>query len=416
MNGQQDSSLAAETHHPVSGPLAGLSAAQGPLPGVPEETGAFDVLLVMARKKWHVIGGSLAGGVLAGVLAFLTPNNYTANAVVMVPPQSQSSTSLMLGQLGGLAGMGGGGFGIKSPGDIYIGILGSRTVEDSVIDTLGLLKAYHVKTRTDARLRLLGQSKFTTGKDSLIRIEIKDRNPKRAADIANAYVRALNAKNTDMAASDANQKRLFLESRLKEEKEALAAAEEAMKGLQQRSGIMQVEVQSHAAITAVAQLKAEVVMEEVMLQRLRTGATAENSEVLRTEAELGEMRAQLRKLEDSHATQSAGDPMMPLSRMPSEGLTYVRQLRELKFHEFLYELLTKQYEAARLDESKPAPALPVVDWAVSPERKSGPKRPLIVLEGLVGAGVFSGALVWFLRGERRGAGSKFSELKRALFA
>jgi uncharacterized protein involved in exopolysaccharide biosynthesis len=385
---------------------------------LPEETGAFDILLVLAAKKWQVLGGTLAGGVLAGIIAFLMPNVYTASAVLMLPPQSQSSASALLGQLGGLAGMAGGSsLGIKSPGDVYIGLLGSRTVADSVIDKFKLQILYGVETRAAARTLLAARRKFSSGKDSLIRIDVDDTNPKRAADIANQYVAELNAKNTAMAVSDAGQKRLFLEKRLKEEKAALTVAEDAMKKLQQQSGLLQVESQAHAAITAIAQLRAQVAAGEVMLQRMRLGATARNPEVIGEETELEEMRAQLKKLEDSSAVQTSGDPMMPLSKMPSAGLSHLRQLRELRFHEFLFELLTKQYEAARLDESKEAPALPVVDWAVPPEKKSAPKRRLIVMEGLVGAAIFSCGLVWLLHGMQRGlGGGKMKQLKQTLFA
>jgi uncharacterized protein involved in exopolysaccharide biosynthesis len=402
----------------VAQPLAGLSAAQSQPSEVPEGTRAFDVLLVLAHKKWHILGGTLLGGALAGVIAFLTPNIYMANAVLMIPPQSQSSASLLLGQLGGLAGMAGGSsFGIKSAADVYIGILGSRTVEDLVIDRFGLLKVYGVKTRTAARAKLAARSKFSTGKDSLIRIEVRDGDPKRAANIANGYVTALNAKNTEMAVSDALQKRLFLENRLREEKGALADAEDSMKNLQQTSGLMEVGSQAHVAIGAIVQLKARLMAQEVMLDRMRLAATPQNAEVIGTESEINGMRAQLKKLEDSDAAQSSGDPLVPLSRIPSESLAYVRQLRELKFHEFLFELLTKQYEAARLDESKQAPELPVVDWAIPPERKSGPNRRFIVLEGFAGAAIFSGALVWLWDSlQRGGEGEKLRRFKGALFA
>jgi uncharacterized protein involved in exopolysaccharide biosynthesis len=418
-NSSQDAgTLTSESHRDVAQAPAGLSVAQSQQPDLPEGTPGFDVLLVLARKKWHVLGGTVLGGVVAGVIAFLTPNIYTANAVLMVPPQSQSSASLLLGQLGGLAGMAGGGsaFGMKSAGDVYIGILGSRTVEDAVIDKLGLLHVYGVKTRMAARAKLAAHSKFSTGKDSLIRIEVRDGDAKRAADIANGYVSALNAKNTEMAVNDALQKRLFLENRLKEEKGALADAEDSMKNQQQKSGLMEVGGQAHVAIEAVVQLQARLMAQEVMLQRIRLAATPQNAEVIDAEAEISGLRAQLKKLEASDAAQSSGDPLVPLSRMPSESLAYLRQFRELKFHEFLFELLTKQYEAARLDESKQAPELPVVDWAIPPEKKSGPSRRLIVLEGFTGAAIFSGALVWLWDSlQRGGEGEKVRRFKRALF-
>jgi uncharacterized protein involved in exopolysaccharide biosynthesis len=275
---------------------------------------------------------------------------------------------------------------------------------------------YRVKTRTAARAKLAAHSKFSTGKDSLIRVEVRDGDPKRAANIANGYVTALNAKNTEMAVNEALQKRLFLENRLKEEKGALADAEDSMKNLQQKSGLMEVGSQAHVAIGAIVQLRARLMAQEVMLERIRLAETPQNVEVIGTEAEINGLRAQLKKLEDSDAAQSSGDPLVPLSRIPSEGLAYVRQLRELKFHEFLLELLTKQYEAARLDESKQAPELPVVDWAIPPERKSGPNRRFIVLEGFVGAAIFSGALVWLWDSlQRGGEGGKVGRFKRALF-
>jgi len=403
-------------HHDVSAPLGALSNAQQVASTEPE---LLDLLLVVAQKKWQIFRFTMAGGILSLGIALLIPNTYTATAVVMPPQQGQSSASALLGQLGGLAAMAGGSsLGLKSPSDLYIGLLGTRSISDAVIDKFKLLDVYNVKTRIDASEKLSSRRRFSAGKDSLIHIDVDDYSPQLAADMANSFATELNAKNTAIAANEAAQKRSFLESHLKDEKLALAAAEEDMKNLQQQSGVMQIESQARASLTAVAQLKAQIAAQEVMLDRLRLGATSQNPEVVGTETELSGLRAQLKKLEDSPAgSNSSGDPFMPMARMPAAGLTYLRHLRELKFHEFLFELLTKQYEAAKLDESKQIPALPIVDWAVAPDKKSGPKRSVLVLVGFLLSGLLSAAFICLSHNMQQYRGNvKLQQLRETLFS
>jgi uncharacterized protein involved in exopolysaccharide biosynthesis len=132
------------------------------------------------------------------------------------------------------------------------------------------------------------------------------------------------------------------------------------------------------AIVSIAQLRAQITAGEVSLQRLSMGATDENPDVMRIRTELNAMRAQLRQMEQS-GRREAGSTFVSTSKLPSAGLDYLRSVRDLKYHEVLFELLSKQYEAARIDETRAAPELGVVDLAVPPERKSGPQRAYIVL-------------------------------------
>jgi len=405
-------------HHDVSAPLESLSNAQQSAFKTATDPEILDLLVVVAQKKWQIFRFTLAGGILAVGIALLIPNMYTAETVIMPPQQGQSSASALLGQLGGLAAMAGGSsLGLKSPSDLYIGMLGTRSISDAVIDKFKLLDVYDVKTRIDAADKLGSRRRFSAGKDSLIHIDVDDHSPQRAADMANAFARELNTRNTAIAANEASQKRSFLESHLKEEKIALTAAEDDMKNLQQQSGVMQIESQARASLTAVAQLKAQIAAQEVMLDRLRLGATSQNPEVANTEAELSGLRTQLKKLEDSPSSQPSGDPFMPMSRMPAAGLTYLRHLRELKFHEFLFELLTKQYEAAKLDESKQIPALPIIDYAVAPDKKSGPKRSVIVLAGFLLSALLSAAFICLSHNMQQYRGNvKLQQLRQALFS
>jgi tyrosine-protein kinase Etk/Wzc len=361
-------------------------------------TGMMELLLVLACRKTFLICCAVAGGLVAGGAAFLQPNIYTATAIIMPPQQAQTAASAILGQLGPLAAVTGHDLALKSPSDLYIGLLGSRTIADHLIDRFALKPLYEAKTMMETRSKLKAHARFGAGRDSLIRVEVDDIDPKRAADIANGYVTELNAQNTAFGTTEAAQRRVFLENQLNQERTALAGAEDAMKKTQAKTGVIQVESQTSLAVATVAQLKAQITAGEVALERLKMGAAPQNPELLRAETEVAALREQLRRAEQ--APRSGGDPMLSTSALPSSGLEYLRRLRDLKYHEFLFEMLSKQYEAARIDESKIAPALQVVDVAVPPDQKSGPHRGLIIVFGVVASLTFASVGVWIRHGVR----------------
>lgn len=350
-------------------------------PSDPDSIDLLDVVLALARRKAFIVLSTVAGILAAVAVALLLPNTYTATSVIMLPQQSQSAASMVIGQLGPLAGLAGRDLGLKNPADLYVGLLGSRTIADKLVDRFHLRDVYHVKTSTDARKKLASHSTIDAGKDSLIRISVADRDPGRAAGMANAFVEELHQQNSSLALTESAQRRLFFEQQLETEKNALADAETALKNSEQRTGVLQVNSQAEVAIESVARLRAEIMAREVTLQRLDAGATAQNPEVVRVQAELKELRSQLDTLEAGSGTRRQGDPLIPPSGMPGAGLEYVRQLRQVKYHETLFDLLAKEYETARIDESREAPVIQVVDRAAPPEKKSGPPRTLIVLAG-----------------------------------
>ena len=255
----------------------------------------------------------------------------------------------------------------------------------------GLERVYSSKTKEDARRMLLDRASFTSGKDSMLKISVEDRNPQRASVLANAFITELNKQNNRLAISESSQRRLFFEREVEAEKNALGAAERALKETQQRTGVVEVSNQAQVVIGSIARLRAEIVVQEVSLQRLQMGATAENPEVANQQMALSALRSQLAKLEAGNARLGPGDPMIPVANVPEAGLEYLRAMREVKYHDSLLEVLAKQYEAARIDEAKEAPVIQVVDPAVPPERKSGPHRAVLsVLGAMVSA--FAGAI------------------------
>jgi uncharacterized protein involved in exopolysaccharide biosynthesis len=357
-------------------------------------TDLFSMLL--ARKRLIASATLLGVAGAAAISLFVTPL-FTATAAIMPPQQSQSVASALLGQIGALASSGR-ELGLRNPGDLYVGVLESRTVADEIIKRFDLKTEFKTKTLTDTRLKLAKMTHIEAGKDSLLRISVDSPDPKRASDLANAYVDALYRQNTRMALAESNQRRVFFEGQLQAVKESLIAAEMDLKSTQQKTGLVQVSSQAEAAIRSVAQTRAEIMLREVGLQRLRAGATAQNPEVVRTETEISALRGQLSQLE---STQShAGDPLLPPSMLPNSALEYLRRAREVRYQEAIFEALAKQYEAAKIDEAKQAPVIQVVDQAVPPDLRSWPKRRLFVVFGAAIALILSSTLAFFLENAR----------------
>jgi tyrosine-protein kinase Etk/Wzc len=366
-------------------------------PSAEDGIDVLQVALLLWRNKKTILRFSLGTGALTALIAFfvLKPS-YTAEAVFL-PPQSApgSAASMLAGQLGSLGALGGLG-GLKSPGDVYLGILGSRTIADTLIKRFNLQSVYKAKRLSDAETSLKKQSKFVAGKDTLITITVVDKDPRRAAGLANGYLEALYEQNGRLALTESGQRRIFFEQQLAREKDALADAEVELKRTEEETGMIAPNGQAQAAIEAIEQLRAQITTQEVSLSVLQQSATDQNPEVVRSRTEVERLQQQLRKMENDSSQRPPGSVQAPTAKVPELALAYIRKQREVKYHETLFELLARQYESARLDESREAPLLQVVDRAVVPDKKSGPHRALLTLIGLF-LGLIAGALWVILR-------------------
>jgi len=331
-------------------------------------------------KRWRLILGITAAcAAVAVVVSLLLPVYYRAETRIL-PPQDKAGNlaSQLMGQAGGLIALAGGAAGVKSPGELYVEMLKSRTVLDRMVDRFDLMKLYKEKYRQDARKNLLALLTVREERKSgVIVLTVEDRDPKRAAEMANTFVEEMKSLAGGLAISEAGQRRMFFEEQIRHTKESLARTEEEMKGFQQRTGAFQIDAQAKAIIEGIANLRARIAVKEVEAKVLRSYATAQNPDLQRVEEEIRALRAELEKIE---AGKGRGfDPLMSSERVPAMGTEYLRKLRQLKYNETLYELLVKQYELAKLDEARDAVVIQVMDRAVPPERKSRPKRALIVL-------------------------------------
>lgn len=345
-----------------------------------DEISLLDLAIVLAKHKKLILGLPFGAAVVAAGISLLLPNIYTGTTRILPPQQSQSATAAaLLNQLGALGSIAGAAVpGVKNPADLYVGMLKSRTVADNLIKRFDLKTLYGEKTTDETRKELEKNTRIAAGKDGLITVEFEDKDPKRAATIANAYVEELDHLTQNLAVTEASQRRLFFEKQLKTARDSLSEAEMALRKTQETTGLIKLDEQGKAIIESVARLRAEIAAKEVQLAAMRTFATEKNPEYLLVRQQIAGLKSELAKLEKTNVA-GQGDIFVPTGKVPEVGLEYVRRFRDMKYHETLFEALAKQYELARIDEAKDAGIIQVVDKAIEPERKSRPKRSLIVI-------------------------------------
>jgi tyrosine-protein kinase Etk/Wzc len=356
-----------------------------------QESNLLDLLIILSRRKQIILRTTLAAALLTALGSLLLPNRYTATTAILPPQQSPSLAASMIGQLGALgpmAAMAQKDLGLKNPSDLYLGMLRGRTSEDALIRRFDLLHTYRDKRMSDARKDLEHSSTIVLGKEGFVSIAVEDKDRSRAPQMANAYVEELRKLTQDLAVTEAGQRRLFFERELETAKNNLADAEQALKATEQKTGLIQLDGQAKAIIESVVRLRALMAAKEVELHAMRLFSTEQNPDVALGEQQLSGLREQLLLMEKQSS--SSGDIQVPAGNVPEAGLQYLRKLRDVKYAETIFELLLKQYDAARLDESRTAAVIEVVDPAVEPDHKSSPQRTLIVAIGTL-LGLFGSA-------------------------
>ncbi|MFO1221382.1 MAG: Wzz/FepE/Etk N-terminal domain-containing protein [Burkholderiaceae bacterium] len=356
-----------------------------------EGMGLFEfVSLLRQNLKLLILAPLLAGLVALGITYLIRPT-FTATTLFL-PPQQHSTAASALAQLGPLAGLIGATGSIRTPADQYIALLQSVTVSDRLIEQFGLMQEYDVKYRIDARKTLRDKVRMLVGKkDGLIKIEVDDHDPQRAAAMANQYVDELRRLTSTIAVTEAQQRRMFFEHQLRQTKDKLIAAQQALAA----SGFSQgaIKAEPKAAAEGYARLRAEVTAAEVRLQATRGTLADDTPEVRQQQAALAALRSQLGRLEQTSDAHGGPD--------------YVSKYREFKYQETLFDLFARQYELARVDESREGALIQVVDTAMPPEMRSWPKRALTAVATTLAAGILLAMFVvvrqsWRVRQSQRG--------------
>lgn len=383
--------------------LSNPSGPSAPLPPTDGETsfGLLDLLLPLAQHLRLLLIVPVTVGALALAATYLEPPTFTARTTLL-PPTQQGSASALIGSLGSLAGLAGASVN-RTPGDQFVSMLTSRTIADRLVDDFGLLKVYGAEYRFHARDRLAANTRVAVDKkDGLITIEVDDENPKRAADLANAYVRLLRDMTGTMAVTEAQQRRQFFERELSAARKNLARAQADL----QASGISEsmLRAEPKAAAEAVSSVRADVAATEIQLRVMRRGLTDSAPEVQRLLSRLGGLREELNRLE---------------RQQPRDQSNYIDKYREFKYQESLTEAFSRQFELARLDELRDGSTIQVIDQAIVPEWKSRPKRAKTsVVAAIAAVFVFAGFLIarhiWKLVTADPATASKVTALREAI--
>jgi tyrosine-protein kinase Etk/Wzc len=349
-----------------------------------DEIELMDVLIAMAKHKKTLLVVPVAAALISAAVTFFMPNVYQATARLMPPQQAQSATAGLMAQLGSIGSLATGLSGLKNPNDLYVAMLNSRTIADKLIAKYSLKRVYDVDSLEKTRKELADNTRISAGKDGLITINVESKDKALVAKLANGYISELVDLTRVLAVGEASQRRLFYERQLQGAKNDLARAEIALKsGLDER-GVVSVDSESRAIVETIARVRAQVSAKEIQLRSMQAFVTPTNPTYRKAEEELFSLRDGLSKLENGRGDGATDGGATSAGNMSGKaGLQNIQTLRDVKYYQMLYEILAKQYEAARLDEAKDPANIQVLDAAIDPERKVKPKRMLIVL----GAGI-----------------------------
>lgn len=363
--------------------------------------------LLWSRRKF-LLQVFAAGLLCATLLSLLIHNRYTSTTLLMPPDQGPGSGGMaMLSALAGkadsaLGSLGGELLGLKTTGDLFIGILQSRTVKDDLIAKFDLRKAYGVRRWEDARKILAGRTGVSQDRKSeIISITVTDRSPQRAQQMAQEYVAELNTVVTNLNTSSAHRERVFLEGRLGQVQQDLEAAEKNFSQFASKNTAIDIQEQGKAMIAAGATVEGQLIAAQTELEGLKQIFTDGNVRVRETQARVDELRRQLQKLGGKAGGEPAGDEQQDsaalyptIRELPLLGVSYADLYRRMKVQEAVFETLTQEYEMAKVEEAKEMPSVKVLDAPDLPERKSFPPRPAIAIFGaLLGGGI---GVAWIL--------------------
>jgi tyrosine-protein kinase Etk/Wzc len=357
------------------------------------------VRLLLGRVRLLAIA-SVSTALLLFALSFLLANTFKATTLVMPPDHSSSSALSMLGAASGSSAVPSGALAalnVKSSSDLYVALMLSPTVEDEVIDQFHLDKLYRQAHRSLTRKQLESNTEIVAdAKSGIISVSVTDKNPQRAAAMANAIVTAFEKLSSQLAITDAARRRLFFERQIAETKQTLTADEDKLRNTSARTGVLEPEGTAKAIIGYAAQLQGQLAAKTVELESMKVYLSDDNPQVQVAEREIESLRAEAEKL-GSKSGGSVTD--YTNAGASSASLDYARSVRDVKADETLYELLLKNLEIAKLDEAREGNVIQVVSLATAPDMKNGPHRSFFLVGGFLLGLIASG--IWVLVGWAR---------------
>jgi capsule polysaccharide export protein KpsE/RkpR len=372
----------------------------------PDKT--IDRLALLWAQRRTLFRWALVGMTVSLATAFLLPKRYDSVARLMPPDQASPGSMMLAALAGGVGGSSGAGgsqlgsiasdlLGFKSTGELFAGVLQSRTVEDDIIDKFNLHKIYSARLPEDARKALEKNTDVSIDRKSqIIKIEVTDHDPHRAAAITQEYIDQLNHVVVNLNTSSAHREREFLDRRLVQVKADLETAEKGFSEFASKNTAIDIPAQGKAMIEAAATLEGQLIANQTELESLRQVYTDSNVRVRETEARIEELQRQLQKLDGkagaSGSSSESNETIPPIRQLPILGVPYADLYRNTKVEESIFETLTAQDELAKVEEAKETPSVKVLDSPDVPQKKSFPPRILITVLGTFLA--FFAAVAW----------------------
>jgi len=346
-----------------------------------DEINLLDLLLVLLKRKWLIFWVTFLAIVLSLVISLRLPEKFTATARILPPQESNSGMSSLLSQAGGaFGGLAAGIVGGKTSADLYVGIMESRTIADILIKKFNLKKLWEMDLMAPVYSNLADLTSISVDKTTrIISVSVEDINPVMAADIANAYIAELDNVNRTVNVTAAQRKRAFLEKRLEKAKDDLIEAEAELQGFQEKYKLVSIKDQARISMEGAAKIKGEIIVAQTELEVLKQFGTERQNEAIMLKSKIDELQKQLARIESGNPSKDKDNFYIPFTELPNLGMKLARLMRETKIQEEVFGLLTSQYELAKIEEAKDMNTIQILDEAVPPDRKSGPKRRLIVI-------------------------------------
>ena len=360
-----------------------------------------EVLDIATQHRRALVRVLVIALIVSTAVAFLIPKRYESTTRIM-PPEGPNPAALLAAVTGkmpaGLGELAGGFLGVKNTGPLWMALLQSRTVLDHQIDNSDLMRVYWTKRRYRARKKLMNRTDIKEDKKSgVIDITVSDSDPARARALANGYVNELNQLLASVSTSSARRERMFIEQRLNTARADLEEAEKEFDKFASRNSTFDVKEQSKAIVGAGAQLEGQIIAAQAELEGLQQTYTDDNVRVRAVKARINSLKRDLAKIggtgEESEGSLAPGGLSPSVRQLPIVGVQWADLYRRSKIQETVFELLTQQYEIAKIEEAKEIPTVKVIDVADYPERKSWPPREIIVTLGTLLS--LAGAIAWF---------------------
>jgi len=360
-----------------------------------------EVLDIATQHRRALVRVLIVALIVSTAVAFLIPKRYESTTRIM-PPEGPNPAALLAAVTGkmpaGLGELAGGFLGVKNTGPLWMALLQSRTVLDHQIDNSDLMRVYWTKRRYRARKKLMNRTDIKEDKKSgVIDITVSDSDPARARALANGYVNELNQLLASVSTSSARRERMFIEQRLNTARADLEEAEKEFGKFASRNSTFDVKEQSKAIVGAGAQLEGQIIAAQAELEGLQQTYTDDNVRVRAVKARINSLKRDLAKIggtgEESEGSLAPGGLSPSVRQLPIVGVQWADLYRRSKIQETVFELLTQQYEIAKIEEAKEIPTVKVIDVADYPERKSWPPREIIVTLGTLLS--LAGAIAWF---------------------